>query len=90
MTPEVTEWLALHRAHEGGLTRLDHGYLNYGRPVAGYLADVLDRLVRTECLVLGQPSPSGQRQIRVTNAGQARYAVLSRAQRPCDNGNGAR
>lgn len=44
MTPEVTEWLALLRAHDGGLTSLNDGYLNYGRPIANYLTDALDAL----------------------------------------------
>ncbi|MGH3903796.1 MAG: hypothetical protein ACRDTE_06360 [Pseudonocardiaceae bacterium] len=50
MTSDVTEWLALLRAHEGGLTRLNNGYLNHGRPVAGYLADALTRLIDTDHL----------------------------------------
>lgn len=70
--------------------RLNNGYLNFGSPVAGYLADALDRLVRTELLILGSPSPSGQRQIRVTHAGQARYAQLCQGQRPSHHRSGAR
>lgn len=90
MTPDVTEWLALLRTHEGGVTKLNDCYLNYGRPVASYLADVLDKLVRTERLVVGQPSPNGQRQVRVTHAGQVRYAELCQVQRPSHYGSGAR
>lgn len=89
MTPEVTEWLALHRVHEGGLTKLNHTYLNHGRPVAGYLADALDGLIHTEHLALGQPSPSGQRQVRVTHTGQARYAHLGTTQNSSQHGHGA-
>lgn len=33
MTSEVTEWLALHRAHEGSVTKLDTDYFTAGRPV---------------------------------------------------------
>ncbi len=90
MTPGVTEWLALLRAHEGGLTKLNNGYLNHGRPVAGYLADALETLIRTEQLALGAPSPSGQRQVRVTHAGQARFAQLCNTQRSSHNGDGPR
>lgn len=89
MTSEVTEWLALHRAHEGGVTKLNNGFLNHGRPVAGYLADAIDGLIRSEHLVLGQPSPSGQRQIRVTHTGQTRYAQLCTTQRSSHHGHGA-
>ncbi|MGH3941493.1 MAG: hypothetical protein ACRDTG_23265 [Pseudonocardiaceae bacterium] len=77
MTSEVTEWLALLRVHEGGVTRLAGHYLNCGWPVAGYLADVLDELIDTGFLALAQPNPIGQQQVCVTYSGQARYAVLS-------------
>ncbi|MGH3927864.1 MAG: hypothetical protein ACRDTT_34215 [Pseudonocardiaceae bacterium] len=77
MTSEVTEWLALLRAHEGGVTKLTGHYLNCGRPVACYLADVLDELIDTGFLALAQPSPIGQQRVCVTHTGQARYAVLS-------------
>ena len=81
LDPDVTEWLALHRAHEGGVTKLAGSYLNCGRPVAGYLADALDRLIRAEFLTLGRPSPIGQQQVRVTHTGQIRYTALDGAQR---------
>ncbi len=82
MTPEAVEWLALHRVHEGGLTSCNGGYLNHGRPVAGYLADALDVLVRTGHLALGPSSPTGQHQVCVTHTGQARYGELGMAPRP--------
>lgn len=78
MTAGVTEWLALLRAHEGGVTKLAGRYLNCGRPVPGYLADVLDELVCAGFLALAHPSPIGQQQVCVTYTGQARYAALSR------------
>jgi hypothetical protein len=88
MTPEVAEWLALLRAHEGGVTKLNDGYLNHGRPVGGYLVDVLDGLIRTGHLVLATPSPIGQRQVRVTHNGQTRYTELCAAHRdPPDDRN---
>ena len=76
MSP-VNEWLALFRVHEGGVTRLDGDYLNHGRPVADYLAVVLDELIRTELLALGRSTPSGQQQVCVTHAGQVRYTELN-------------
>ncbi|MGH4013412.1 MAG: hypothetical protein ACRDSL_05655 [Pseudonocardiaceae bacterium] len=81
MTPEATEWLALHRAHEGGVTRLAGHYLNFGRPVSGYLAEVFDEVIRAGLLALAQPSPSGQQRVCVTHLGQGRYRELSGARR---------
>ena len=78
----VNEWLALLRVHEGGVTTLDGRFYNHGRPVADYLATALYELIRTERLALGQPTPTGQQQVCITRAGQARYAAL--------NGNGMR
>lgn len=89
MTPEAAEWLGLHRAHEGGVTTLAGDYLNHGRPVASYLADVLDGLISAGLLALGQPSPSGQ-QVCVTHTGQNRYARLCTPPRPSHHGSGAR
>ncbi len=76
MSP-VNEWLALLRVHEGGVTKLDGHYLNHGRPVAGYVADALDELIRTELLALARPDPAGVQQVCVTHAGQIRYAELN-------------
>ncbi|MGH3909258.1 MAG: hypothetical protein ACRDRM_00340 [Pseudonocardiaceae bacterium] len=86
MTPEATEWLGLHRAHEGGVTKLAGDYLNYGRPVGSYLADVLDGLISAGFLALGQLSASGQQQVCVTYTGQSRFAELCTAQLPSRNG----
>ncbi len=88
MTPEAAEWLGLHRAHEGGVSKLAGDYLNHGRPVGSYLADVLDVLISAGFLALGQPSPSGQQQVCVTHTGQNRYAELHTAPRPSHHGSG--
>ncbi|MGH3908204.1 MAG: hypothetical protein ACRDTE_29085, partial [Pseudonocardiaceae bacterium] len=77
MTPDVTEWLALLRVHEGGMTKLDGNYLNHGQPVAHYLADALDQLIHTELLALARPDPAGAQQVCITHAGQIRYAELN-------------
>ena len=90
MTPEAAEWLGLHRAHEGGVTKLAGDYLNYGRPVASDLAEVFDGLISAGFLALSQPSPSGQQQVCVTHTGQSRYAELCMPARPSRNGSGAR
>lgn len=73
----VNEWLALRRVHEGGVTRLGDRFFNEGRPVADYLAAAFDELIRCELLALGRATPSGQQQVCVTHAGQARYAELN-------------
>lgn len=73
---EVAEWLALHRAHEGGVTELAGRYLNHGRPVAQHLTDAFSKLIDTGFLALGRSAPSGQRQVCVTSTGQDRYLVL--------------
>ncbi|MGH3911703.1 MAG: hypothetical protein ACRDRM_12840 [Pseudonocardiaceae bacterium] len=73
----MNEWLALLRVHEGGVTTLEGCFYNHGRSVADYLAATLDELIRTEYLALGRPTPSGQQQVCVTKAGQARYAELN-------------
>jgi hypothetical protein len=76
MTPEVAEWLALHRVHEGGVTKLVGHFFTEGRPVADYLAKVFDGLISAGFVALGQPSPTGQQQVCVTHTGQARYVAL--------------
>ncbi len=86
MVPEVTEWLALHRAHEGGVTKLGSNYLNQGRPVAGYLADVIDELINTGLLALGQSTPIVQQAVCFTHTGQVRYVELCKRSTPADAG----
>lgn len=73
----VTEWLALLRVHEGGVTKLNGTYLNHGQQVAAYLADALDELIRAELLALARPDPIGAQQVCVTHTGQARYTELN-------------
>ncbi|MCA1601288.1 MAG: hypothetical protein LC776_06475 [Acidobacteria bacterium] len=73
----MNEWLALLRVHEGGVTKLNGHYLNHGRAVAGYVADALDELIRTEFLALARPDPVGAQQVCVTRAGQIRYVELN-------------
>lgn len=79
MTP-VTEWLALLRVHEGGVTRQGGYYLNYGRPIIKYVADALDELVDARILVLGPANEYGQQKVLATAQAQARYAALSYTQ----------
>lgn len=60
----------------GRVTKLSGHYLNCGRPVGGYLSEMIDELVGAGFLALGQPSPIGQQQVCVTHTGQARYREL--------------
>ena len=76
-TAGTIEWLALLRVHEGGLTTLDGRFLNHGQPVAGYLADAIEELIRTGHLALGRPDPIGIQQVSVTHSGQVRFAELA-------------
>lgn len=76
MMSEVTEWLALHRAHEGSVTTLNSSYFNYRWPVADFLAVPFDDLIHSGLLALGQRDPLGRQRVCVTRTGQARYAEL--------------
>lgn len=81
--PELFEWLGLRRVRRGGVARCAGRYLDYGRPVPGYLVpDALDALVTRDLVIMAQPDPvHGLARLRITEAGQARYAELDRHQR---------
>ncbi len=76
MTPQVAEWLALHRVREGGATRLASHYFTEGRPVTDCVANALDGLISAGFLALDQPNPTGQQQVCLTCTGQTRYVAL--------------
>lgn len=50
----VAVWIALRRAHQGGVTNLAGQWRDCGSPVPGYLADALDRLTSSGQLALAQ------------------------------------
>ena len=52
MTSEVLEWLVLHRVQEGGAMKLNGEYLDFGRPVANFLASTFDDLISRGLLAL--------------------------------------
>jgi hypothetical protein len=83
MTP-VTEWLALLRVHEGGVTRQGSCYLNYGRPVIKHVADALNELVDARILVLGPANEYGQAEgpCHRRSPGPLRRAVLHPGPQP--------
>lgn len=76
MMSEVTEWLALHRAHEGSVMKLDNDYFNAGRPIADFLIAAFEDLISNGSLALGRPDLLGWQRVCVTRSGQARYAQL--------------
>ena len=80
----VTVWIALRRAHEGGVASLKSQWLDSGRQVPGYVAEALDRLISGGLLVLGEAEPEscGVRRITVTDSGCARYVALCQIHKP--------
>jgi hypothetical protein len=74
----VAVWIALRRAHQGGVTNLAGQWLDSASPVPRYLADALDRLTSSGQLALADPDPEscGARRVTVTDTGCARYVTL--------------
>lgn len=73
---EAAEWLALHRAQEGAVAKLNGCYVNHGRPVIATLDAAFDDLIAAGLLALGQPDSRGRHQVCLTPSGQARYTAL--------------
>jgi hypothetical protein len=81
----VAVWIALRRAHRGGVANLAGHWLDSGRPVPGYLADALDGLISAELLALApdaDPESGGVRRVTVTDAGCVRYLALCQVHNP--------
>ncbi len=80
----VAVWIALRRAHRGGVAKLPNCWLDAGRPVPGYVADALEELTRGGMLVLGEVDlqSCGVRRVTVTDAGSAHYVALRRIHHP--------
>lgn len=74
----VTVWIALRRAHRGGVAKLAGCWLDAGRPVPGYVAEALEELTRGGLLILGEADPQscGVRRVTVTDTGSAHYVGL--------------
>ncbi len=74
----VAVWIALGRAHQGGVTNLAGQWLDCDHPVPGYVADALDRLTSSGQLALTDPDPQscGARRVTVTDTGCANYVTL--------------
>src|SRR5262245_10498548 len=80
--PELSEWIALRRVHDGGMAKSAGAYFDHGRPTPEHLAGVFDRLVWTGLVTVADGDPIWElRRLGLTDAGAARYAVLSERQR---------
>ncbi|MGH3884066.1 MAG: hypothetical protein ACRDRY_08300 [Pseudonocardiaceae bacterium] len=77
-------WIALRRAHQGGVAKLTGHWLDSGRRVPSYVADALDALTRAGLLVLADADPEsgGLRRVTVTDTGCARYVELCHIHSP--------
>lgn len=72
-----SEWLALHRVHEGGVAKVAGIYLDHGYPVPSHLIGLFDRLTWAGLLMVAEGDPVWDlRQLSLTDAGQVRYAAL--------------
>jgi len=86
----VAVWIALHRAHEGGIANLQGHWLDSGSRVPGYVADALDALdaldglVSAGLLAWGGEDPESCHALRVivTDTGCARYVALCQVHGP--------
>lgn len=80
----MAAWIALRRAHQGGVATLQGHWFDSGRLVPGYLAGALDRLTRAGLLVLGEEDPEscGVRRATVTDAGRTHYLALCQIHNP--------
>lgn len=80
----VAVWIALRRAHVGGVSNLVGRWLDSGRQVPGYVADALDELISAELLVLGKVdlNSCGVRGVTVTDSGSAQYVALRQVHNP--------
>jgi hypothetical protein len=85
----VAVWIALRKAHQGGVTNLAGQWRECGSPVPGYVADALDRLTSSRQLALADPDPEssgGVQRVTVTDTGRARYVTLCQVHDSSDSG----
>ncbi|MGQ0774366.1 MAG: hypothetical protein ACT4NY_08115, partial [Pseudonocardiales bacterium] len=76
--PDLYEWLALRRVHNGGIAKSAGTYLDHGRPTPGHLAEVFDRLIWTGLVTVAEGDALWElRRLRLTDIGQTRYVALS-------------
>lgn len=77
-TTDLTVWLALRRANEGGVALLDGSYYQHGRAVPHYLNAPLTELANAGRLTLtdADPDTAGMQKITLTYDGRELYATL--------------
>jgi hypothetical protein len=74
---EVYEWIALRRVSNGGVTKVDHRWLESDHRVPGYVVGALARLLAGGLVTLVDPDPSvSTARVALTSAGFARYEQL--------------
>lgn len=81
--PELLDWIALRRVHEGGVARHGSGYVDWGRKVPCYLPEVFARLADTALTGLLDPDSAGLRRVVCTPRGRDRYQKLTAKRAPC-------
>ncbi|MGH4008681.1 MAG: hypothetical protein ACRDTH_11105 [Pseudonocardiaceae bacterium] len=82
--PGVAVWIALRRAHQGGMANLAGQWLDSGHRVPGYVADAMDELTGAGLLRFDEEDPDacGARRITVTESGCVHYVALCQVHNP--------
>jgi hypothetical protein len=57
---DLYHWIGLRRVFDGEVARLDSCWRDHGHVVPGYVADVLNELLRRGLVMLADPLPSSQ------------------------------
>ncbi|MGH4012806.1 MAG: hypothetical protein ACRDSL_02470 [Pseudonocardiaceae bacterium] len=73
---DLTRWIALRRADEGGVALLEGSYYHHGRAVPHYLNAPFAGLLDGGMLTLADPDAAGMRAVTLTEEGRTLYAVL--------------
>jgi hypothetical protein len=81
LLPELLTALALRRALGGGVAKAGETYVDYGHPIGCYLAGAFTELIDSGLLAMADEE-SGLRRVTITDAGQARYALVNGTLRP--------
>ena len=80
--PELAEWFALRRVHDGGVAKSAGIYFEHGCPTPEHLAGVFDRLIWAGLVSVAGGDPIWQlRGLSLTDAGAIRYAALDQRRR---------
>ena len=80
---EHFEWLTMGRVNTGRVARdSSGGYVDQGRPLGVFLAEVVADLLQEGLLQVADPSPRDNlARVSLSEAGAARYSELCRRQR---------